>query len=216
MRGDKNALADPVEESTDARLFQDVGRGIAMAVRDPAHRKLTYEDYLLFPDDGNRHEILDGEYFVTAAPYLRHQSVVVELTSWIAPFVRRRRLGRLYVAPADVLLSENDIVQPDLLFVSQARARILTEKNVQGPPDLVIEVLSPSTRRRDEGIKLERYELLGVQEYWIVDPEREVARVYRRSGERLLKAAEITEEAGGLLASPLLPGLEIPLSEIFY
>jgi Uma2 family endonuclease len=83
-----------------------------MALRDPIRRKLTYEDYLLFPEDGNRHEILDGEHFVTAAPNLWHQSIIVELTSWIAPFVRRHRLGRLYVAPADVLLSEHDIVQP--------------------------------------------------------------------------------------------------------
>jgi Uma2 family endonuclease len=186
-----------------------------MALRDPIRRKLTYEDYLLFPEDGNRHEILDGEHFVTAAPNLLHQSIVVELISWIAPFVRRHRLGRLYVAPADVLLGEHDVVQPDLLFVSQARARILTEMNVQGAPDLVIEVLSPSTRRRDEGLKLERYELLGVQEYWMVDPARPAARIYRRSGERLQTVAELTASASDVLTSPLFPGLEIPLAEIF-
>lgn len=178
-------------------------------------RKLTYEDYLLFPEDGNRHEILDGEHYVTAAPYPRHQSVVVELTSWIAPFVRQRRLGRLYVAPIDVLLDTHDIVQPDLLFISNASMKILTEKNVQGAPDLVVEVLSDSTRKRDEGIKLERYELLGVQEYWVVDPKRNEARIYRRSGERLQQAAELTAAARDLLTSPFFSGLEIPLFEIF-
>lgn len=186
-----------------------------MALRDPVRRKLTYEDYLLFPEDGSRHEILDGEHFVTAAPNLWHQSIVVELTSWIAPFVRRHRLGRLYVAPADVLLGKNDVVQPDLLFVSQARSRILTEMNVQGAPDLVIEVLSPSTRKRDEGLKLERYEILGVQEYWTVDPTRNTARIFRRTGEQLQIVAELTAAAGDLLTSPLFPGLEIPLAEIF-
>ncbi|MES1243472.1 MAG: Uma2 family endonuclease [Acidobacteriota bacterium] len=186
-----------------------------MALRDPVRRKLTYEDYLLFPEDGYRHEILDGEHFVTAAPNLWHQSIVVELTSWIAPFVRRHRLGRLFVAPADVLLGKHDVVQPDLLFVSQARARILTEMNVQGAPDLVIEVLSPSTRKRDEGLKLERYEILGVQEYWMVDPTRNAARIFRRMGECLQGGAELTAADGDILTSPLLPGLEIPLGEIF-
>lgn len=186
-----------------------------MALRDPVHRKLTYEDYLLFPEDGYRHEILDGEHFVTAAPNLWHQSIVVELTSWIAPFVRRHRLGRLYVAPADVLLGEHDVVQPDLLFVSQARAQIITEMNVQGAPDLVIEVLSPSTRRRDEGLKLERYEILGVQEYWIVDPARDAALIFRRTGEGLQAVADLTATGGDMLTSPLFPGLEIPLAEIF-
>jgi Uma2 family endonuclease len=209
------ALAEPIEESSDARLFEVVHKEITMAVQSPVCRKLTYEDYLLFPDDGNRHEILDGEHFVTAAPHLWHQSVVAELISHMTPFVRRHGLGWLYPAPADVLLSEHDTVQPDLLFVSKARAHILTEKNVQGAPDLVIEVLSPSTRRRDEGLKLERYEILGVQEYWVVDPKRHAARIYRRSDDRLRKVADLTTAGGDCLTSPLLPGLEIALSEIY-
>jgi Uma2 family endonuclease len=186
-----------------------------MAVRDPIHRKLTYEDYLRFPEDGNRHEILDGEHYMTAAPYPRHQSVVAELTGWIVPFVRQRRLGRFLPAPVDVQLDKHDIVQPDLLFISNSSMMILTEKNVQGAPDLVIEVLSDSTRKRDEGIKLERYELLGVQEYWVVDPKRSEARIYRRSGERLRQVAELTAASRDLLTSPFFPGLEIPLFEIF-
>ena len=186
-----------------------------MAVRDPVRRKLTYEDYLRFPEDGNRHEILDGEHYLTAAPYPRHQSVVAELMGWIVPFVRQRRLGRFLPAPVDVLLDRHDIVQPDLLFISNASMKVLTEKNVQGAPDLVVEVLSDSTRKRDEGIKLERYELLGVQEYWVVDPKRNEARIYRRSGDRLQQAAELTAAARDLLTSPFFPGLEIPLFEIF-
>jgi Uma2 family endonuclease len=186
-----------------------------MAVHDTAHRKLTYEDYLRLPEDGSRHEILDGEHYVTAAPFLRHQSVVVELTSWIAPFVRRHRLGQVYVAPVDVLLSPHDVAQPDLLFISNERLTILTEKNVQGAPDLVVEVLSPATRKRDEGIKLERYDRFGVREYWLADPARRTVRIYRRSGERLRKKSELAAAASDLLTSPLLPGLEIPLTEIF-
>jgi Uma2 family endonuclease len=186
-----------------------------MAVRDLVRRKLTYEDYVRFPEDGSRHEILDGEHYVTAAPYPKHQSVVVQLTWWIESHLRRHRLGRLYVAPVDVLLARHDIVQPDLLFIANANLKILTEKNVQGAPDLVIEVLSDSTRKRDEGIKLERYGLLGVQEYWVVDPRRSEARIYRRAGERLQPAAELAAAARDHLTSPFFPGLEIPLFEIF-
>src|SRR5215213_8209437 len=141
-----------------------------MAIRDTAHRKLTYEDYVLIPDDGKRHEILDGEHYVTAAPYPRHQAILGELHYWIRAFLAQNRLGRVFFAPVDVLLSRHDIVQPDLLFISNERLTVLTEKNVQGAPDLLVEVLSDSTRRIDEGLKLERYELLEVREYWVVDP----------------------------------------------
>lgn len=186
-----------------------------MAIRDTAHRKLTYEDYLRFPDDGRRHEILDGEHYVTAVPYPWHQAILGELYLWIGNFLRQNRLGRVFFAPVDVLLSKHDIVQPDLLFISNERLTALTEKNVQGAPDLVVEVLSGSTRRTDEGLKLERYELLDVREYWAVDPSRNVVRVYRRSGDRLRKEAELTAAAGDRLTTPLMPGLEIPLTEVF-
>ena len=184
-----------------------------MALHDLRRRKLTYEDYLLIPEDGQRHEILDGEHYVTAAPFLRHQRISIRLSSRLFFFVDRHGLGEILTAPADVILSPNDVVQPDILFISKARARIAEEKNVQGAPDLVIEIFSKSTRTRDEGLKLERYEVLGVAEYWTVDPETRTAKVYRREGERLETAAEISTD--GALSTPLLPGLEIPLSEIF-
>jgi Uma2 family endonuclease len=184
-----------------------------MALHDLRRRKLTYEDYLLIPEDGQRHEILDGEHYVTAAPFLRHQRISIRLSSRLFFFVDRHGLGEILTAPADVILSPNDVVQPDILFISQARARIAEEKNVQGAPDLVIEILSKSTRVRDEGIKLERYELLGVTEYWTVDPETRTARIYRRQGDRLALSGEIP--ADGVLSTSLLPGLEIAISEIF-
>src|SRR5579885_1440196 len=112
-----------------------------MAVRDTVRRKLTYEDYILFPEDGQRHEILDGEHYVTPAPTLHHQDAIGNLFLKLAPFVREHRLGKVYLSPADVLLSEHDVVQPDLFFVSNERRAILTEANAQGAPDLVIEIL---------------------------------------------------------------------------
>jgi Uma2 family endonuclease len=186
----------------------------AMALRDlDLPRKLTYEDYVLIPEDGQRHEILDGEHYVTPAPFIRHQLISGNLHSHLDPFVRRHRLGVVLYAPVDVILSPHDIAQPDLLFISNERKGILTEPNVQGAPDLVIEILSKKTRRRDERLKLERYDRFGVLEYWIVDPERQGAKVYRRDDGRLHLVAELS--AADVLTTPLLPGLEIPLAEIF-
>jgi Uma2 family endonuclease len=185
-----------------------------MAIRDTAHRKLTYEDYMLFPEDGKRHEILDGEHYVTPAPSFGHQSISVNLSSRVHTFVRENRLGFLRYAPLDVLLSEHDIAQPDLLFISNERAAIVTAANVQGAPDLVIEILSDSTRRRDETLKRDRYERAGVREYWIVDPQRRVVRVLRRGGAGFLAPQEFLAAAGDVLITPLLPGLEILVREI--
>jgi Uma2 family endonuclease len=186
-----------------------------MAVRDTVRRKLTYEDYLLFPEDGKRHEILDGEHYVTSAPSWEHQGVSLNLSSRLGPFVREHRLGFVRYAPLEVLLSEHDIVQPDLLFISNERAGIVTPANVQGAPDLVIEILSDSSRRRDETVKRDRYEQHGVREYWLFDPYRKTARVFRRSGAGFLPPQELSAAAGDVLTTPLLPGLEIPLREIF-
>jgi Uma2 family endonuclease len=185
-----------------------------MALRDlDLPRKLTYEDYVLIPEDGKRHEILDGEHYVTPAPFIRHQLISSNLHSLLGPFIRRRRLGTLLAAPTDVILSPHDIAQPDLFFISNERAEIITEPNVQGAPDLVIEILSKRTRRRDESLKLERYGRYGVLEYWIVDPQRKDVKVYRLGEGRLRLVAELSVEDS--LATPLLPGLEIPLAEIF-
>ena len=177
-------------------------------------RKLTYDDYLLIPEDGQRHEILDGEHYVTASPFFPHQLVSSRLHSRVGPWVESRKLGFLVAAPMDVLLSPHDVAQPDLLFISNERSGIITRAAIRGAPDLVIEILSKSTRSQDEGLKLERYDLFGVREYWMLDPDRKTARVYRRKGGRRLRlVAELCVE--DILTSPLLPGLEIRLAEIF-
>jgi Uma2 family endonuclease len=186
-----------------------------MALPDPV-RKLTYEDLLLFPEDGHlRHEILDGEHYVTASPFRRHQRISSNLHLLLAPFVRDRRLGEVYYAPVDVILSLHDVAVPDLIFVSNERLGILTEKNIQGAPDLVIEILSKSTSHRDKGIKLERYGLFGVREYWLVDPDRRTLRVYRHTGKRLTVTADLSVDSGDSLSTPLLPGLVISVEKVF-
>ena len=185
-----------------------------MALHD-LPRKLTYDDYVLIPEDGQRHEILDGEHYVSPAPFMRHQDVAANLFDELSPFVRKHRLGKVRFAPVDVVLSPNDIVQPDLLFISTQRLGIVTEANVQGAPDLVIEILSEKTRRQDEGLKREIYERHGVREYWMLDPDHDSVRVYRRIGNRLRLVAELDATAGEGLTTPVLPGLEIRLAEIF-
>ena len=186
-----------------------------MAVRDSILHRFTYEDYLRFPDDGNRYELIEGERFVTPAPSQKHQIVSMNLSYFLAHYLRRNPLGRVFAAPFEVLFSREDVVQPDLLYVSNERAGRLTAKNLAGAPDLVIEILSDGTRRTDETRKLRLYERWGVREYWVVDPKRETARIHRRDGERLALAHELSTAAGGHLETPLLPGLAIPLGEVF-
>jgi Uma2 family endonuclease len=185
-----------------------------MALHDRPVR-LSYDDYLLIPEDGLRHEILDGEHYVSAAPFLRHQVVSRRFTLALGLFIEANGLGELFAAPADVVLSFYDVVQPDLVFVARERLHILTEKNIQGAPDLVIEILSGSTRRIDEGIKLAAYERFGVREYWLADPAQKTVTVHRLEEDSFRKTAELSAEGEDTLATPLLPGLEIRLAEIF-
>jgi Uma2 family endonuclease len=185
-----------------------------MALRDP-FPKLTYEDYVRIPEDGQRHEIIDGEHYVTAAPFIRHQRIVRRLVSRFDGFLREHPLGEYFFAPTDVVLSPHDIVQPDLFFISNERSPIVTEKNVQGAPDLVIEILSGSSRRLDEVLKRQAYERFGAREYWIFDPSRKDAQVWERTAKGLRRKALLYAAAGDVLTTALLPGLEIPLAEIF-
>ena len=178
--------------------------------------KLTYDDFVLFPDDGKRHELIDGEHYVTPSPNLKHQRVSGSLHLLIGGWLEDHPIGQIYYAPLDVVFSRYDVVEPDLLYVSHARAaEVLTPANVQGPPDLVIEIGSPGTRKRDETIKRHLYERSGVSEYWVVDTELDFVRVYRREGEGFGRAIELSREAGDVLATPLLPGLLLPLARIF-
>jgi Uma2 family endonuclease len=180
-----------------------------------AERPMTYDDLLALPDDGLRHELIDGVHYVTASPNTKHQSVSLKLTLALGNFVERTRCGRLFSAPYDAVFSPINVVVPDLLFISRERLHLITAANLQGAPDLVIEILSPSTRARDERLKRELYERMGVREYWLVDPFYDTVRVYRHDGAVLNLVAELSADAGDVLTTPLLPGLEIPLADAF-
>jgi Uma2 family endonuclease len=178
--------------------------------------KLTYDDYLLFPDDGNRHELIDGEHYATPPPRLSHQAISGNLHLLIGSWLETHPIGRIYYAPVDLVFLQFDVVEPDLLFASTAGlAEIATTKNMQGAPELVIEIGSPGTRKRDETIKKRLYERWGVDEYWIVDGDTDVVRIYRRESAGFGRVAELSREAGDVLTTVLLPGLELPLSRVF-
>jgi len=180
-------------------------------------QRLTYADFLLFPEDGKRHELIDGVHYVTAAPTVGHQELLGRLYLAIGNFLAgRRHLGRVFLSPLDVVLSYCDVVEPDLLFVAGDQQDILTEANVQGPPALVVEILSPSTRRRDEGIKRKLFEAKGIREYWIVDPKGLRVTVFRRRDDgQFSLLRELSTGQASQLETPLMPGLAVSIDDLF-
>src|SRR5213083_1303169 len=174
---------------------------------------LTYEDYCTLPDDGLRYEIIDGMLFAEPSPRRAHQKAVGNLFTILHAWVRAHDLGEVYVAPFDVLLDPSTTVEPDLVFVVRDRLEIVADRGVEGAPDLLVEVLSPGTARRDRVRKLNAYARLGVRHYWLVD--------------RDAKTGEAVELAVGVyrLAAPLagddefrpraFPGLAISLPILF-
>ncbi len=181
----------------------------------PETSKLTYEDFRDFPADGKRHELVDGEHFMSPAPYLKHQRLVGNLYEALKRYLRGNPIGQIFLSPVDVVLSEFDVVEPDLAFVSNARRDILTEANIQGAPDLVVEVLSDSTRWHDLVTKRRLYGRFGVREYWVVDPVVDSVLVFGLAGFTLERRAELALEARDVLTSEILPGFALPLTELF-
>ncbi len=165
------------------------------------------------PEDGKRYEVIDGELFMTPPPIVAHQRASAGLFGYIWPHVHQRRLGELFSAPVGVVLDEENGLQPDLVYVSRERASILSERGIEGAPDLVVEILSPSTRARDLGIKMRRYAAAGVPHYWIVDLRDRALRA-NHLGE---SGYELTGEygPGSTFRPTLFPGLEIPIDDLW-
>jgi len=175
----------------------------------PIDTRLTYEDYCLLPNDGKRYEIIDGELFVTPSPLRRHQKVLANLLYYLTEFVKKLDLGEVYPAPFDVVFSSFDVVEPDILYVSKARASVMTEKNIQGAPDLVVEILSESTAKIDRTTKLKLYARYGVAEYWVIDPASCSVEIYRLVPGGYELAAQL--DSSQSLTSPLFLGFTLPL-----
>ena len=179
----------------------------------PATPKLTYKDYRKTSDD-ERFELLDGALLKPPTPNTAHQSVQAELGWRMARFIREGGLGHFFFAPTDVVLSRTDVVQPDLMFISSERAHIIAPANIQGAPDLIVEIRSDSTAERDEAFKRQLYADCGVEEYWLVDPEAATISVLLLRENAYAEAATCT--AGQTLTSPMLDGLSINLDDLFH
>lgn len=176
---------------------------------------LTYEDYLTLPDDRNRHEIIAGEKYVSPAPTTPHQRVVQHLHLSLGPYVEEHAAGDIFLAPCDVLLSDTDIVQPDLLFVAVEQSSIVQERGIEGAPDLIAEVVSEGNRRHDEIRKRKLYARHGVTEYWVVDPALETVKSYREPEGGYEQAAVWSAEDEDTITTPLLPEWRLPLNNLF-
>jgi Uma2 family endonuclease len=152
----------------------------------PAVREWTYAEFARLPDDGNRYEVIAGELYVTPAPGRIHQKVSARLVSLFERFSEEQGAGTAYHAPFDVIFGEGDYMEPDLIFVRRDREdEVIKEHAAVAAPDLVVEILSGSTARRDRGIKRERYAAYGVSAYWIVDTDAKQVEVYRLTGGEL-------------------------------
>lgn len=179
-----------------------------------ADLKLTAADYRTLPETGPRYQLIDGELIrMTPAPNTRHQVAVTRFVRVLGDFVEEKGLGVVLVSPVDVYLSEHDVVQPDVIFVSNARRDRIAEHGIEGAPDLVIEVLSRSTRGLDLGAKKALYARHGLIELWALDFDREVVDVYRLQEDPSKPARTVSREEA--LTSELFPGLAIDLRRIF-
>jgi Uma2 family endonuclease len=179
----------------------------------PATAKVTYDHYRLM-DDGKRYELIDGELLeMTPAPTPRHQQVLGRIYLALSTHVSGGKLGVVYLSPIDVVLDEYTVVQPDILFVSQGRRDIVREDAIHGAPDLVIEILSPSSFYHDLRRKLRIYGHFGVQEYWIVDPEKQSVEQHKLVKGTLELARRLS--TADTLESALLAGFALRVQEIY-
>lgn len=179
-------------------------------------RKLTYHDFVHFPDDGQRHELIDGEHYVTPSPNTRHQELSLRLTLALGSHLAAHPGGRLFYAPYDCVLSDFDVVEPDLLWIAADQLDIITDKHVRGIPALVVEILSPGTRMVDQKTKRDLYGRVGAREYWMIDPSANRIAIHRSNADgRLALALDLSAAAGDKLKTPLLPGFSLALADYF-
>lgn len=173
----------------------------------------TYQDYLKLPEDGNRSEVIQGELIMVAAPHTGHQFVSGNIYFELYRFVQKKQLGRILNAPVDVLLSESNVVQSDILFISKENLYIITEKNIAGAPDLIIEIISPSSAYYDLLEKKELYAVHGVKEYWIVEPKKQWIEVYINQNGKFELDQRV--EQMGIIKSHVVNGWSLELGKIF-
>ena len=172
---------------------------------------LTYREYCLIPDDGKRHEILEGIHHMTPAPRPPHQDTSKGLFTILFVYFEKGRGGKVYYAPIDVILTDKDVVQPDLVVVMQLTQ--ISGRGIEGPPLLIVEILSPSNIEYDRRVKAKRYAELGVPHYWIADPDTRTLECYKNEGGRYVLCASGRDRE--TVTHPDFPGLNITLSSVW-
>lgn len=185
-----------------------------------APRRMTFEEYMNLPEDNRRCELLSGWVVREPSPGVPHQGIVVNLCGLLLEYTRRTGNGLVYVGPLDIVLSRDYVVQPDLIYVASDRKWIISAKNIQGPPDLAVEVVSPHSGRKDRILRLQLYARFGIHEYWIVDPTAQTLEVFALSepagdgGEPAYEAAGVFTP-GNPVRSRVLPGFAPDMAEVF-
>lgn len=175
--------------------------------------KLSFEEFRQLPLDGKRYELIHGEVRMTPAPATRHQAVVQNLSGNLWSFVVKNKLGEVWTAPLDVRLGHDTVLEPDLIFISNARAGIIQEDWIAGAPDLTVEVLSPRTAAYDRGAKLPLYTEAGVSEVWLIDPVAKTVDIFKRQDNKNVVHTVLAGEQ--TLTSNLFPGWRLPLHDLF-
>lgn len=182
-------------------------------VAGPQQGRWTYEDYAAIPEDGRRYEVVNGVLYMSPSPNVRHQAIVGEIFAYLRDFVRSGGLGRVFMAPLDVELSEGNVVQPAVFVVlKQHRDRIRTNRIV-GAPDLVVEIASPGTARHDQHAKLDAYVSASVPKYWVVNPDTQTVKVLRLEN-RVYRSLGIFS-GRAMLPSQILPDLPVSIEQFF-
>ena len=184
----------------------------AMPPATTAAELLTVDDYRATPE-GTRYQLVEGDLIMAPAPNLFHQDIAGNIFTLLRAHVIKKSLGRAFIAPCDVYLSAHDVVQPDVLFVAEANRGRLAEDGIHGPPDLVVEVLSPATAQLDKKSKRRIYARAGVKELWLVDPLLLQVQRYDFARDQA-KPVQLIEEDESF-ETPLLPGLVVSAAEIF-
>jgi Uma2 family endonuclease len=174
---------------------------------------LTYKDYELLPADGRRYELHEGELSVTPAPSPTHQRILGKLNDLLRRHVEDHGRGEVFLSPIDVVLDDTTVVQPDLVYLDPTRASRVSERGIEGPPTLVVEILSPSTAAIDRNRKLQLYARHGVTHYWIVDPGARTVEGYRLTQDRYQLEAVLSGPAPASLAP--FPDLAFPPASLW-
>ncbi|HYG74701.1 MAG TPA: Uma2 family endonuclease [Planctomycetota bacterium] len=175
--------------------------------------KFTYREYRALPETGPRYQLIEGELVLSPSPNFKHQSILMYLGGELYRFAKDRKLGTVCAAPLDVILSDEDVCQPDIFFIAAARKHIISSEGVRGAPDLCIEILSPSNRDLDLETKRVIYARYGVTEYWIVDPDADTILVYHLQDNP--REPFKTLRGGDALSSLLLPDFTLAVSAVF-